>query len=51
MSLFEPIFGVICRGYHASISFPVIAQRTGVGNNLVEVLSGVVRLALIAGVG
>ena len=30
---------------------PFIAQLTGVGNNLVEVLSGVVRLALIAGVG
>ena len=30
---------------------PIIAQRTVVGNNLVEVLSGVVRLALIAGVG
>ena len=30
---------------------PIIARRTGVGNNLVEVLSGVVRLALIAGVG
>ena len=30
---------------------PIIAQRKGVGNSLVEVLSGVVRLALIAGVG
>ena len=30
---------------------PFIARRTGVGNNLVEVLSGVARLALIAGVG
>ena len=30
---------------------PIIARRTDVGNNLVEVLSGVVRLALIAGVG
>ena len=29
----------------------IIARRTGVGNSLVEVLSGVVRPALIAGVG
>ena len=29
----------------------IIAHRTGVGNSLVEALSGVVRLALIAGVG
>ena len=29
----------------------IIARRTDVGNSLVEVLSGVVRPALIAGVG
>ena len=41
---------MISAGQSCAIS-PIIARRTDVGNNLVEVLSGVVRLALIAGVG
>ena len=41
---------VISVGQSCAIK-PIIARRTDVGNSLVEVLSGVVRLALIAGVG
>ena len=44
------IAGAIHRRKSCVIS-PIIAQRTGVENNLVEALSGVVRLALIVGVG
>ena len=41
----------VISGHESCAIRPIIARRTGVGNNLVEVLSGVVRLALIAGVG
>ena len=54
LSLVGQVYGHVVVYLNATKSCainPIIARRTDVGNSFLEVLSGVVRLALIAGVG